>query len=44
MPPEFLYSLLLSLLTMTVFYVFLLLYRLRIEERADMLAERLAER
>ncbi|MCZ6628141.1 MAG: cytochrome c biogenesis protein CcsA [SAR324 cluster bacterium] len=44
MPPEFLYPLLLSLLVMTVFYGFLLLYRLRIEERADMLAERLAER
>ena len=35
---------LLSLLVMTVFYVFLLLYRLRIEERAGALAERLAER
>ena len=43
MPAELLYPLLLSLLVVTVFYAFLMLYRLRIEVRGDELAEKLAE-
>ena len=44
MPAEFLYPLLLSLLVMTVFYVFLMLYRLRLESQEEQLGEQLAQR
>ena len=44
MPMELLYPLLLSLAVMTLFYVFLMLYRLRVEEREERLAEQLAGR
>lgn len=44
MPPELLYPLLLSLAVMTVFYVFLMLFRLRVEREAEALAEHLANR
>jgi heme exporter protein C len=44
MPPELLYPLLLSLAVMTVFYVFLMLFRLRVEREAEALAENLANR
>jgi len=42
MPPEFLWALLLSLLVMTLFFAFLLLYRLRVEEGQEDLEEQLA--
>ncbi len=42
MPPELLYPLLLTLAIITVFYAFLMLYRLRLENREEDLAEQLA--
>ncbi len=42
MPPELLIPLLLSLVAMTVFYLFLLFYRLRLAELSDDLEERIA--
>ena len=42
LPPEFLYPLLTSILLMTVFYLFLLFYRMRIEAQEEELSHRLA--
>ena len=42
MPTEFLYPLLTSILLMMVFYLFLLLYRARIEAQGEELSRRLA--
>lgn len=44
MPPELLYPLLISAVVMVVFYLFLLLYRLRVAELSEALEERLARR
>ena len=44
MPAELIYPLLLGLLVMTLFYAFLLLYRLRIERMEEELGEKLAKR
>ncbi len=44
MPTEFLVPVLLGCAVMTLFFAFLMAYRLRIEDRGEALAERLAER
>lgn len=44
MPTEFLTPLILSLIAMSIFYAFLMLYRLRVEGESEALAEQLANR
>ena len=44
MPTELLTPLILSLIAMSIFYAFLMLYRLRVERESEALAEQLASR